>query len=320
MPAGRGHECEKCYWTKTFEKRLAINLKGFSSAQFEQLFERFGQWLFEKNGPSKAAMRINRYYTFFRSIETRWGGIPSYGELLEYFTVIGLRRAETPMRWLSEVKAISVNAELREQSSEERRLRSILVEVGEPWSQQLLKGYFAMLNARMEKGGTDLRSIRLAIRAAANMLQSAQLAVGALPTQKSLELFWRSSPGQVAALAGFVGYLNKSFKLQLEWRPNDRWLMKARKDKAERELVALLGEGAQAPDFEARWIVKGLAYFHSIRRVSRKGLVYHEESYQGVNGFRIEYGGETLWVPGVTSYEGGVAECDNLTLAQPPGS
>ncbi len=303
MPAGRGRECESCYWGRTFEKRLAINLKGFSSSQFEELFGRFGQWLLERNGPQKSAMSINRYYSFFRSMEVRWGGIPSYGELLDQFTAVGLRRAETPMRWLSEVQAISVNAELREQHSEERRLQAILTEVGDPWSQQLLKGYLAMLATRMEKGETNLRSIRLAGRAATNMLKTVHLAVGALPTQKALESFWRSSPGQVAALAGFVGYLNNSYKLQLEWRPNDRWLMTAKRDKAERELVALLGEGQQAEDFEVRWIVKGLAYFHSLRRANRKTLTYRPESYQGISGFSIEYGGKTLWVPDAASYK-----------------
>lgn len=255
MPAGRGRECEDCGWTKTFEKRLAINLHGFSSDQFEQLFSRFGRWVSERIGPSKAAMKINGFYRFFRSIEKRWGGIPSYDEMLKHYTAIGLRRAETPMRWLSEIGAISVNAEDRETRTEERRLDTILAEIEDPWSQQLLMGYFTALSARRESGETDLRSIRLALRPAANLLKIARLAVGALPTQKALESFWRGSPGHVAALSGFIGYLNKSYELQLKWRPSDAWLAKAKKDKAERELVALLKqENQQASDFEVRWV------------------------------------------------------------------
>lgn len=305
MPAGRGRECEACSWTKVFEKRLAINLHGFSSDHFEQLFSRFGQWLFERLGPSKAALKINSFYRFFRSIETRWGCIPSYDDMLKHFTAIGLRRAETPMRWLSEVGAISVNAEDREKRTEERRLRAILAEIEDPWSQQLLMGYFTELTARRESGETDLRSIRLALRPAANMLKGARLAAGTLPNQKTLELFWRSSPGHVAALSGFVGHLNKSHELQLKWRPSDHWLEKAKKNKAERELVALLREDQQASDFEVRWIVKGLAYFHDIRKVSRKTLVYRKESYQGVEGFSVERASEKLWVPSVSSYDRG---------------
>ncbi|WP_309757458.1 hypothetical protein [Pseudomonas oryzihabitans] len=247
-------------------------------------------------------MRINSYYSFFRAIETRWGVLPTYSELVAHFTTAGLRRAETPMRWLSEIQAVRVNAEIRERYSEERRIQNILDEIGEPWSKKLLNEYFLALSSRIKKNETDIRSVRLALRAAANLLGTACLKINAFPTKKTLESFWRSYPGQVSALAGFIGYLNRVYHLQLKWQPEERWLAKARIDKAERELVALLKVRQQESNFEIKWVARGLAYFHGVRRVSRKSLVYKSTSYDGVDGFDVEYGGVKLWVPSADSF------------------
>ncbi len=302
MPAGRGRECERCYWKKTFEKRLTINLHGFSSREFEELFKRFGLWLFENTGPRKSALKINVYYSFFHAIEAKWSTLPTYEELLEHFSAAGLRRAETPMRWLSENQAIVVGAEIREWYSEKRRLQNILDEIGEPWPRRLLEKYLITLSSKVKENEAELRSARLSLRAAANLLSVACLETNALPTQKTIEAYWRSSPGQVSALTGFIGYLNKTYHLQLKWKPEGRWLEKARIDKAERELVTLLRTGRQGKNFEKKWIVKGLAYFHGVRRARQKTLIYRSASYNGFEGFYVEYDGIHLWVPSAGSY------------------
>ncbi|MNJ57240.1 hypothetical protein D3C77_528240 [compost metagenome] len=157
------------------------------------------------------------------------------------------------------------------------------------------------MKARVEQSGIDLRSVRLAARAAANLLKAAHLKLGALPTQKTLESFWRGSPGQVAAVTGFIGHLNKRHGLELQVKPGARWLAQARRQKAERNLVSMLGEAVD-DGFEARWIVKGLAYFHNLPRVSRKNLVFQPQEYQGVAGYNVTYQEKTLWVPSAESY------------------
>ncbi|MBV4538621.1 hypothetical protein HU737_021940 [Pseudomonas sp. SWRI10] len=208
------------------------------------------------------------------------------------------------MRWLTEVGEVVVSVEIREQLTEQRRLEAILAEPADSWSAQLLKEYVAALKGKMEHSGTDLRSIRLAARAAANLLKNAQLKLGAMPSQKALESFWRGAPGQVAAATGFVGHLNKHHGLELKARPDPRWLAGAKRQKAERELVALLSE-VEHETFEERWIVKGLAYFHGVTRASRKSLVYQPQVYRGVAGFNVTYEQQVLWVPSASSYQRG---------------
>lgn len=303
-PAGRGRECETCYWLRLFHKRLATNAKGFSSDQIAGRYARFGQWLLDRTGAHKAALSINGHYRFFLVLDTTWGSVPSYERLVQHFGAAGLRRAESPMRWLTELGEVVVNVEIREQLTEQRRLEAILAEPADSWSAQLLKEYVAALKGKMEHSGTDLRSIRLAARAAANLLKSAQLKLGAMPSQKALESFWRGAPGQVAAVTGFVGHLNKHHGLELKAKPDPRWLAGAKRQKAERELVALLSEVAHET-FEERWIVKGLAYFHGVMRASRKSLVYQPQDYRGVAGFNVTYEQQVLWVPSASSYQRG---------------
>ncbi|MNH36196.1 hypothetical protein D3C79_969630 [compost metagenome] len=108
----------------------------------------------------------------------------------------------------------------------------------------------------------------------------------------------------MAAVRGFIGHLNKRHGLKLQVKPDARWLSQARRQKAERELVAMLSEAVD-DDFEARWIVKGLAYFHDVARANRKKLVFQPQEYRGVAGYNVAHGEKTLWVPSASSYQRG---------------
>nr|WP_314492555.1 hypothetical protein [uncultured Pseudomonas sp.] len=300
MPAGRISECESCYWTALLSKRVAINVNGLNTVLGEA-FKAFSLWLLERSGPHKAALSINEHYLFFRELEVAWGAVPSYDQLLDHFGAAKLRRAENSMRWLSESGQVNISAESRENHTEQRRIEGVLAELEDGWSRQILSGYYAILSSRVSRQATDLRSVRLALRAATNFLKTARLAQGAKPGMKALESFWRGSPGQIAAVTGFVGYLNKTYGLQLEPKPEKRWLRGVKKAKAERELVVLLRDQDQE-GFEARWITKALAYFHDLSRVNRKTLVYRAETFEDTEGFSVQHGSIQLWVPSATSF------------------
>ncbi|WP_236403174.1 hypothetical protein [Pseudomonas sp. S32] len=283
---------------------MNINSKGFTTDRITALYIQFCEWLLDRSGAHKAALSINGHYHFFQALDATWGEVPSYEQLLQHFAAQGLRKAETPMRFLTETGVVTVSTQLRDQETERRRLEAILAEPADSWSAQLLGEYVATLSAKNERGGIDLRSIRLAARPAANLLKSAQVKPGAFPTQKNLESFWRGSPGQVAAVTGFIGHLNRRHGLELQVKPDVRWLANARRQKAERDLVAMLDETADE-SFEARWIVKGLAYFHDLPRVSRKSLVFEPQEYQGVEGYQVIHEDKPLWVPSASSYQRG---------------
>lgn len=302
MPAGRGQECEDCYWRRTLMNRLAIDRQGFRSPVMGPLFVSFGEWLQREMEVKKAAARVHVYFDFFSQVDTLWGRIPTYEALLEHFHAGGLRRAEVPMRWLRETYGVHASAAIREAHSERRRLDELLSQVSGHWAKDVLAKYHRSLIAKQSLHNIGLRSVRLSVRSAVNFLNHAKLASGALPDQRVLEAFWRQSPGQVAAVTGFINFLNKVHDLKLDPCPNERWLRAARHEKAERELIDLFKSRSEVEDFEGKWIVKGLAYFHGVRRANRKRLVYRLVSFQDVAGFEVEQGEGNLWVPSAASY------------------
>jgi hypothetical protein len=279
---------------------VQINLNGFDD-QMRRTFQDFAVWLLARVGAHKAALSVNKYYRFFKAIDVEWSAVPDYEGLLKHFGAGVLRQAELPMTWLTETERVTVDEHRRDLHSEARRIKSTLAELQSVWSRKILSGYHQMLCARVDQQETDLRSVRLALRAAANLLKVARLEEGAMPSMKHLEAYWRSSPGQVAAVTGFVGFLNRSYGLQLKSKPDQRWLAEAKRAKAEHELVALLKD-LGAENFETLWIVKALAYFHGISRVSRKELSYAPESIKGTAGFNVTHGSAKLWVPSASSF------------------
>ncbi|MDN3218883.1 hypothetical protein [Pseudomonas nunensis] len=293
---------------------MAIDQQGFTSPVVGALFVSFGEWLEREMDVKKAAARVHTYFDFFSQIDHLWGRIPSYGALLEYFHAGGLRRAEVPMRWLAEAHGVRASADAREAHSEQRRLDELLSQVTGHWENVLLTKYHRSLIAKLSQHDIELRSVRLATRSAVNFLNQAQLASGTLPSQRTLESFWRHSPGQVAAVTGFINFLNKTHNLKLDTRPNEQWLKAAKRHKSERELIDLFKSRHEVKDFEAKWIVKGLAYFHGIRRANRKALAFRPASFREVAGFEVDAAGSTLWVPSAESY--GSTHVDAETLGK----
>jgi len=268
-----------------------------------QRFERFGSWALLELGPKAAALKINAYYDFFKELENVWQDVPTYAQLLRHFSAEGLRRVRVPVRWLSEFDGLVVCAQAREADSEQRRVQGIMEQPREPWPQQLIAGYHRILQSRLATGGISLRSTRLALRSASDLLDHSRLKAAAMIDQKALDGYWRKSPGAVASVTGFVGYLNQVYRAGLNTRPDLSWARQQKLAKRERELVELLPQRDETSDFESRWIVKALAYFHGIGRISRKALVYGPAAYQGTAGFNIECPQGVLWVPSAGTYE-----------------
>lgn len=297
MPAGKGRECDNCYWLRTFNARLTIDLAGFRTATMSKAFGDFGVWLLKETGPQPAALKIHRHFTFFSEMEKHWGQLATYQQLLESFGASGLRKAELPMRWLRAAGGVVVDELARDHHTEMRRVAELLESVVKPHSKDVLKRYYASLLVKVEQGATSVRSVRLALRPAVDLLHLAGSQGGVLPTQRVLEHFWRSSPGQLAAVTGFVSFLNRTFGSKLEPRPDKRLIEKARRRKKEKALRLLISERQEGGAFERRWIAAALAYFHGLSRLSSQRLTYVAADYKAVPGFNVTHGGDLLWVP-----------------------
>ncbi|WP_249978484.1 hypothetical protein [Vreelandella olivaria] len=296
MPAGRGDACESCYWSKTCRKRIAIGQAAFASRELSIEFGEFGEWLISATGPHKAALKINRFLSFFLEIDQKWQRIPSYPQLLNYFDAEGLRRVRLPMRWLHEEKGIEPDHQAKRINSEKRRIYECLSSI--PPASLLggaLQSYWHQLEARIESGRTSYTSARLAVRAAATLLLKTDQAGQRLPGQTDVDLYLNTAPGQASTLTGFTNFLNREYGTSLKPVIDTRRAKKRRKEKLARSIMQMTTSAEKDDAWMSQWVRLGMEYFHD-RKISIK-TIGQRNIETSVDGVLITLDGERYWLP-----------------------
>lgn len=299
MPAGYGSRCEKCYWGKLLERRIAINIGAFGIPAMAQHFASFGMWLGCRVGTQKAAITVHRYLPFFVAIEHEWRGIPSYAALLQQFGAEQLRRVRLPMTWLSETAGITPDARVREEDSERRRIDALMASITQgTLGAEALGAYRTLLDVKLAAGKTTLHSIRLALRPAVSLLLAADVSGKALPDQIALDRYVQQAPGQLAAITGFVNLLNQKYSTGLSMQNIIKKSQVMRRKKLEDELVEMIRRGEAGSPPSKEWISAALEYFHELpRRGSRSitnGQIKVDKQGRGVS---ISFNGQLYWIP-----------------------
>ncbi len=297
MPGGRGKECEACYWHRTYEKRVSNNLAGLMRPATRVLFRQFADWLAKRCGEHKASLTLRRYVDLFLFLDESSFEIPRYRDLLEHYGAEGLRRIRLPMAWLEEAYGVVVDERMREEHSELRRIADIEESLPAGPAATAWHGYRSVLYRKASSGVIGMRSARLALASAAKLLLSASPDGQRLPNQYALNSFLKEKPGQLATIQGFVRYLIDSHQAELSARVGERWLTNAKRTRVEAGLLKLLEEQPRGADFELRWLINGLAYFHGVSRPSKKKLKYSRSRQSGNDGFSVTYGGDAYWIP-----------------------
>jgi hypothetical protein len=296
MPAGRGNFCEACYWAKTCRKRIELDMSAFSVVEMRDAFETFGQWLEFAVGARKAALTIHHYLPFFTVIEARWKRIPTYSALLAHFGAEGLRRVRLPMRWLRETHGVEPDSAAREADSERRRIEALSASIpSRSRAAIVFANYQRALMVKLHAGRTSLRSIRLALCPAVSLLLAADPGGNSLPNQRVIDRYLRATPGQRAAVTGFIRFLSANGAPALTAHVDYKKVRLARRRVLERKIVHLAKHPEEGEAFLERWIATGIAYFHGIRigeRDLRNSVVTHEG-----DGIRVEVGGKSFFLP-----------------------
>ena len=120
------------------------------------------------------------------------------------------------MRWLVSMYKLEINTELKDQCSELDQLERLVKSSPElTLSAQVLQEYDQYLKNKMKLGNTTLRSTRLAMKPASALMQLVNQSRLDLPTMWHVKHYLYQSPGQAAALTGFLNFLNKNYDTQL---------------------------------------------------------------------------------------------------------
>lgn len=262
-------------------------------------FETFGQWLGRKVGAHKASLIIHRHLLFFMEIERRWRTIPKYDVLLMYFGTAKLRQVLLPMQWMEEYGLVMVDAKAKKEDSEKRQIADILGKLPSMSRERaILEGYCQVMMGKLKRGETTLCSIRLALSPSALLLTKAKEMGRMPPDQKVLDACLRKTPGQRAAVSGFVRYLREMHGAEIVLPKNDAWMARwARQKRLEAEMLALMEEGVKGGDVEQQWLSLALAYFHGLPRkvgkiVQSEQITVHEDG-----NLTIVWESQKYWIP-----------------------
>lgn len=299
MPSGRGSRCETCYWNVSAAKKISMNMHSFFSPKMAASFEAFGSWLIRECGAKNASLSLHRYLTFFVDVERVWGDFPNYEILVNHFKAEGLRRVRRPMRWLSEIKRVNVNCDVRENTSDEDRIaKALLVFSPDVIGAKAIIGYEKKLRVRLHEGKTSVKSIRLALTPTLHLLRAADKTGKLLPDQQTLDRYLLATPGQKAAVTGFINYLNLHFSLNLKLVVDQEATKKLRRKKLESRLSRFaLMHDLTVENFQ-EWAQIALEYFHEVR-ISKKTIGRLQASIKKVesDGIEVEVDNSHYYLP-----------------------
>ena len=304
MPAGRGKQCESCYWRGLLKKRVAMDCAIFSTPAMAAHFHAFGEWLSKEIGDNKAAITLHRYLSFFVEIEKEWKAIPEYAVLLKKFGTLRLRRVLLPMKWMQEASLVVPDSVAKQEDSDRRRIAATLDKVGKRTKERvILEGYLKILMVDLKQENTTLRSIRLAMTPAAVLLLKGREMKRMPPDQKALDGYLEKTPGQRAAVSGFVCYLRDKYGVDVALpRANSNNAQLHRKRKLEVEMLTLMQKDDRGEEFRKQWLSVALAYFHGVSRragknIQDKKIIIHDDG-----SLTIAWNEQEYWIPVASKY------------------
>ena len=278
MPAGRGKQCETCYWNSAFERRLRLNQAAILEKRISQSYYSFGIWLKQKIGAFNATLKVGRYLAFFIELEKIEFVNPDYSKLLAHFGAEQLRRVQLPIQWLIETQGLVVDTVQKKADSERRQIDSLIHRfIAGSKSKKIIDAYYQYLVRKQENGKTSLRSIRLSLHPAISVLELCLTTGHDLPEQKDFNLYINRTPGQIAALSGFISFLNKNYGLKLKREMKHHEKQKKRtKDRLEKKLIQMMMKPQEDEKFEIQWIITALAYFHNLSLSQAKKNIFYK--------------------------------------------
>ena len=310
MPSGYGNRCETCYWHHTATKRVEMYSQSLTTDYYRQLYRAFGRWLIKEKGPKAAALSLFKHASFFLILETPWATLPSYADLLNHLGAESLRRAKTPMAWLETTGQLVVDSVEKEANSERRRIASLIDKLPKQTiSRDICDRYVAVLEQRLATKRITLRTLRLNLYPAVELLKRS---MPGLPNQRTLNRFIAKSPGQRAALYGFVKFLSQHHDLALQMPAKHSTAARNNREKALEIEIAKLANAELSPaDREREWIMLALCYFHGMNRTNSRRACQPNNINTLGTGFTVNIGEDSLYVPpipkGIIPIRGGGA-------------
>ncbi|MDD0824289.1 hypothetical protein PTQ27_07420 [Mannheimia sp. AT1] len=224
MPSGYGNICPDCAKRTLLFNMIRLNVHIFRNKALKTAYKKFIFWCMRKCGISVALHKGPGFMQFFIDCDDIWQKVPNYAELITHFKPNGLRANLTVLRWLLDTNQVVVDESLKADLAELERIQALFNKLKE--SAPCIATYYHKLQRRYDNGKTSLKSIRLALQPAIDLISSNNITN--YPTQEQLNHYLVIKSGQMAAITGFINHLKSDYNCELNI---DRKLIQQMKSK-----------------------------------------------------------------------------------------
>ena len=184
-------------------------------------------------------------------------------------------------------------------ASERVRVAQLLGQIRDDvGAKRLLDGYCASLLRKCGAGLTSMRSVRLALSPAVRLLQLGSECSSMPPTQTVLSDYLARTPGQRAAVSGFVNFLRREHSVDLVLPPPIKTSALAERKVAGEKLARLLAGGISDDKKRRRALKVALCYFNSIdKRVAGMMSDLSAVTINNAGDWALICNGRSYWLP-----------------------
>lgn len=212
MPSGYGNVCPDCARRSLLFNMIRLNGHILRNKAVKTAYKKFIFWYMRKCGISVALHKGSDFMRFFIDCDEIWQQIPDYAELVTHFKPNGLRANLTALRWLLDTNQIIVDEALKDDLAELERIQVLFNKLKK--SVPCIASYYQKLQRRCDEGKTSLKSVRLALQPAIDLISTNE--VTNYPTQDQLNQYLVKKSGQTAAITGFINHLKSEYHRELE--------------------------------------------------------------------------------------------------------
>ncbi len=302
FPAGKGKICRECTYENTLQRKMKFGSRALSF-YMSDLYVQFAEWLKQRRGVLFAAVHLNRYLPYFLKLDDlaeRLGRIPVYTEVVAELTVAITRANLLVTLFLDQKKMILIDRKVQEEYANIDMITRYCERFEEgTWAQKAIDGYLQKLECKSAK--TSIRSIRLAIGSAANLVSYAEC-LGELRISTSVlyGYLWKY-PGQRSSITGFVNYLNKQYYLNIEvpeWRHPELLSPAKGRMHLKQVLIDLLRLSDTNEKYKKRLIQTAISYLHGVNIPENVYLNSDDLKQTKTGDIFIQMVGRKFYLPG----------------------
>ena len=301
FPAGRGQICRDCSYENMLQRKLLYGSRILSD-HMSDLFVRFGKWLRLRRGVMFAALHVNRYFLYFSQLDDmaeKIGHIPAYLEIVAELTVAATRKNLLVTLFLDQEKIVLIDRTVQEEYANIDMMTRYCERFEEgTWANKVLDSYLEQLENKSSKN--SIRSTRLAIGTAANLLSYMKSRGDKKINENTLNGYLWKYPGQKSSVTGFINHLNRQYDFKLtmpQWTHPELVSPKNGHIQLEQKLIDMLRDPIQSREYNDLLIRTAIAYLHGVDIPINVRVNIEDIKHTKFNNYILRLAGREFYLP-----------------------